>query len=897
MSQHSHALQPLAPPELAAHPPLAVATASGVAHADARSATLRLPLRRQPKTPKAPASKPAPRLKHRRRRRHDDAPAPPLHAQSLISLYGATSAVAPAGETLFAEELNCVYSRSNCTCDFACPCDYVADPSSLVCDCALVYNCTCEMRSGACVVGPADDAYLHLPGPSALRASYLAPAGGDLWRLDFSRTRNFTLEAWVRPGALLGDTQSGGAIVSRVDNNRTGQWLLYLNGSRHARFFRKESYRGADSLTSEPCKDSSYPHKHPTLDLCYSAAGWKEYQASGGGSCGTWCNVADGAKPGSGCDNSPTCAEPMGSEHSAELASPSPLPEGAWTHVAAVFSSVSGRTLLLNGSVVATESDAAAAAGATLKLPPADAPEDAHTPLVVGGSLERGAPAMLFGGELDDVRVWREAREVAQVARWKGQRLAGHQPNLVAYWRMDEGGGSDVHDMSGYGMALRLVGDAQWRTMPKLFGAAENYLRAGSVQEQPLGVLCRGREPTEFGASWAIPRGPLTLELDATAHDGSDTMRDAQRGVALRGGRLASVAATTADGIAVSLPAYDLGGPAENYAQKYSGAQCCRPACGGADTVLSDLIYPPGAASPSDCQATCDGSSDCNFFDHSTAWNNCVFCTKCDQKQTCGAANKYTAWAKVAGAAARRGAAEQVRLSTAVAGGACDAMNSQRYACRRKGKADVAYLAYDDATLSAAQVTHTTATWGADVWAKWGACKSHCDDGECVPLASGPLAAHCCAGGAAADAVPAEYTHAFWLKLDWPAGGVARERVLWHDGAGTACLTIDANYRAGVAKSGAAAVYAGTLPHGGGWQLLVAVGKGGSTAVYSATADAAPALVGTAAASCAGAHACQLGEWGKAPGAIAHAWAWPRALDAAEVAELHAATSRCYPKS
>ena len=37
----------------------------------------------------------------------------------------------------------------------------------------------------------------------------------------------------------------------------------------------------------------------------------------------------------------------------------------------------------------------------------------------------------------------------------------------------------------------------------------------------------------------------------------------------------------------------------------------------------------------------------------------------------------------------------------------------------------------------------------------------------------------------AADAVPAEYTHAFWLKLDWPAGGVARERLLWHDGAGT----------------------------------------------------------------------------------------------------------------
>ena len=216
---------------------------------------------------------------------------------------------------------------------------------------------------------------------------------------------------------------------------------------------------------------------------------------------------------------------------------------------------------------------------------------------------------------------------------------------------------------------------------------------------------------------------------------------------------------------------------------------------------------------------------------------------------------------------------------------------------RRKGKADVAYLAYDDATLSAAQRTHTAATWGADVWPSGARASRNAATASACRSRAGRSAAHCCAGGAAADAVPAEYTHAFWLKLDWPAGGVARERLLWHDGAGTACLTIDANYRAGVAKAGAAAVYAGTLPHGGGWQLLVAVGKGGSTRRLLRHRRR-------------GAHARRHGggvvrrrprvparRVGKAPGAIAHAWAWPRALDAAEVAELHAATRRCYPKS
>ena len=261
---------------------------------------------------------------------------------------------------------------------------------------------------------------------------------------------------------------------------------------------------------------------------------------------------------------------------------------------------------------------------------------------------------------------------------------------------------------------------------------------------------------------------------------------------------------------------------------------------------------------------------------------------------TCGAANKYTAWAKVAGAAARRGAAEQVRLSTAVAGGACDAMNSQRYACRRKGKADVAYLAYDDATLSEAQRTHTTATWGADVWGKWGACKSHCGDGECVPPASGRSPRT--TGGRRRRRRPRR-VHPRVLAQARLAGGRRRARAAAVARRRRHRVPDDRRElpRRRFRRRAPPPSTPGTSPHGGGRQLLVAVGKGGSTAVYSATADVL-ALVGTAAASCAGAHACRkLGE-GQAPGAIAHAGVGG-ALDAAGGRQLHAATRRCYPKS
>ncbi len=51
-------------------------------------------------------------------------------------------------------------------------------------------------------------------------------------------------------------------------------------------------------------------------------------------------------------------------------------------------------------------------------------------------------------GLMDEFRLWNHARTEAQIKRYMNTRLYGTETGLVAYYRMDEGTGDTVHDMS-----------------------------------------------------------------------------------------------------------------------------------------------------------------------------------------------------------------------------------------------------------------------------------------------------------------------------------------------------------------------------------------------------------------------------------------------------------------
>ena len=110
-----------------------------------------------------------------------------------------------------------------------------------------------------------------------------------------------------------------------------------------------------------------------------------------------------------------------------------PLHDGEWHHVAATYDGVQLR-LLIDGNVVLA------------KIVPGD---------VAGGSaaVTWGAPAnpggavIPFNGTLDDLRIWSRARTSDEVRETMEDHLAPGDPDLLAYWDLDEGEGQVAADL------------------------------------------------------------------------------------------------------------------------------------------------------------------------------------------------------------------------------------------------------------------------------------------------------------------------------------------------------------------------------------------------------------------------------------------------------------------
>ena len=67
-----------------------------------------------------------------------------------------------------------------------------------------------------------------------------------------------------------------------------------------------------------------------------------------------------------------------------------------------------------------------------------------------------------FNGQIDEVRIWNIARTDSQIADYLNERLAGNEPGLVLYARLDDGAGNTALDDSPSGAALTLVGQPDW---------------------------------------------------------------------------------------------------------------------------------------------------------------------------------------------------------------------------------------------------------------------------------------------------------------------------------------------------------------------------------------------------------------------------------------------------
>ncbi|NET04933.1 MAG: hypothetical protein F6K16_09415 [Symploca sp. SIO2B6] len=134
--------------------------------------------------------------------------------------------------------------------------------------------------------------------------------------------------------------------------------------------------------------------------------------------------------------------QPVGSSGGTSLFTTNTYKDGQWHHLAAVKSSTN-ISLYVDGSLQVQES----------------APRNFTQSLdVTIGKLSDTQNARYFNGELDEVRIWNQARTPEEIKADMNRRLSGKESGLVAYWHFEEG---TARDYSGNGNNGTIHGNPQ----------------------------------------------------------------------------------------------------------------------------------------------------------------------------------------------------------------------------------------------------------------------------------------------------------------------------------------------------------------------------------------------------------------------------------------------------
>ncbi len=160
-----------------------------------------------------------------------------------------------------------------------------------------------------------------------------------------------------------------------------------------------------------------------------------------------------------------------------------------WHHAAVTYDGTTWQ-LYLDGVA-----DGSLAVG---RLPRSDSIQHAG----IGSAMtSTGAAAGFFQGQVDEARIWNNARSLSQIQAGMTTEI-GATPGLIGQWHMNEGTGITTADSSGSGVNGSLIATPTWTTGTTFTASASNALTLnGSTQY------------VSMGASPALRSSTYTLEL------------------------------------------------------------------------------------------------------------------------------------------------------------------------------------------------------------------------------------------------------------------------------------------------------------------------------------------------------------------------------------------------
>jgi hypothetical protein len=121
----------------------------------------------------------------------------------------------------------------------------------------------------------------------------------------------------------------------------------------------------------------------------------------------------------------------------------------------------------------------------------------------------------LFKGEIDEVRIWKSARSVAEIRANMHRQLQGNEADLVAYYKMDIGTGTTAYDSGPNGNDGTLTDGPTWQTSGAMSGPA-NALDFDGTDDY-----------VDLGASNDLkPTSAITVEMWVNANDWGSVSTD-----------------------------------------------------------------------------------------------------------------------------------------------------------------------------------------------------------------------------------------------------------------------------------------------------------------------------------------------------------------------------------
>ncbi len=156
--------------------------------------------------------------------------------------------------------------------------------------------------------------------------------------------------------------------------------------------------------------------------------------------------------------------------------------DGSWHHVIVTYdgsNSASGFSIYIDGKPETLTITHDSLSGSTLS--------DANFTI---GSRDGGE---YLNGKIDEVAIYNRALSAEEIQVNMHTRLTGGEPNLIAYWDFDEGGGQIVYDLSGNGNDGQLGvtpdvdnSDPAWVDSDAPIGICNPYLTATMATERAV---------------------------------------------------------------------------------------------------------------------------------------------------------------------------------------------------------------------------------------------------------------------------------------------------------------------------------------------------------------------------------------------------------------------------